>query len=365
MLLKMVTIATLAAASCLVPLARPAAQVTPGDPGGVEQQLLETSSAEEAREEGHAATERPTTKGEPTKVKIAIFVLDIDKIDSAEQNFSGSIYYAASWKNPALKHEGPGPQVRASSSVWTPRLVIINQQQAWNAFPSFVEIEPDGEVILRQKVWGWFSQPLNLHDFPFDEQTLSIHIAAAGLLQTDVEMIPGLGPHGRGSGIARDLSIPDFDVVSWNVEPRPYLPFEGEVGTAGFIMEIKLRRDASYYIWKLILPLCLIVAMSWVPRWLKPSEVGTSVGIAATSFLTLVAYLFAIAVLLPRVNYFTRMDQFILLATVMVFASLIQTVVTCSFARRPEFSWVERVNVWSRLVYPLILTALLLLAFVF
>jgi hypothetical protein len=158
--------------------------------------------------------------------------------------------------------------------------------------------------------------------------------------------------------------MPDFKVISWNAEPRAYFPFPGVAGTSGFIMEIDVERSAGYFFWKHIVPLCLIVAMSWVPRWLDPKEVGTNIGIAATSFLTLVAYLFASTALLPPVTYFTRLDQFILLSTAMVFISLLHTVVTCSYAKRASSPWVHRINILSRAIYPIILIGVLGASFV-
>ena len=146
--------------------------------------------------------QRPSAWGEPTEVRIAIYLIDVDAVDSANQNFSASVYYEARWKIPTLQHQGPGPRIAPTTSVWTPRLTILNQQQIWDAFPSYVEIYPDGEVVYRQKSWGWFSQSLDLHDFPLDRQTLSIHIVAAGLLQTDVTMTHLIQSQGRDSGIS-------------------------------------------------------------------------------------------------------------------------------------------------------------------
>ncbi len=176
---------------------------------------------------------------------------------------------------------------------------------------------------MRQKVWGWFSQPLDLKDFPIDQQTLTIHVAAAGLVEGDLKLVALEQAQGRQSGIHKGFSLPDFDVISWKAESRPYIPFEGEVGTPGYIMEIQIKRRPSYFIWKVIFPLCLIVIMYWIPRWLDPKESSTSIGISTTAFLTLVAYLFAITVLLPKVSYLTRMDDFILLSTLLVFVGLI------------------------------------------
>ena len=342
----------------IIPSVLAEAQTTPAQPEAIEQQAV---PAQDTTPKPELA--RPTMWGEPTEVRVAIYVIDVDGVDSANQNFSASVFVEARWTSPLLQHEGPGPKVQQTTSIWTPRLTIVNQQQAWNAFPSFVEVFPDGEVVYRQKTWGWFSQPLDLHDFPMDRQVLTIQLVAVGLLQSEVTLTPLIRQQGRSSSIAEKFSMPDFSVVSWNAEPRAYFPVSGEAGTAGFIMEINIQRSPNYYFWKLIVPLCLIVAMSWVPRWLDPKETGTSVGIAATSFLTLVAYLFASSVLLPRVTYFTRMDQFILLSTLMVFVSLLQTVLSCSLVKKSSMRSLERINLWSRAIYPIILLGVLAKSF--
>lgn len=334
------------------------AQLTPEQPTATESEEIPSSSEEPLPE-----LERPTLWGEPTRVEVLLYVIDVDSVDSAGQNFSSSIFYEARWNSPALRHEGPGTLFRRATEIWTPHLTIVNQQQAWAAFPKFVEISPGGDVVLRQKIWGLFSQPLNLRDFPLDRQTLTIHIVAPGLLDSEVAMVPMAREHGRSSGIAKLFSMPDFNVLSWKAESRPYIPFEGQVGTAGFVMEIDVERRMNYYVWKIIFPLCLIVIMSWVPRWIDPKQIGTGIGVATTSVLTLVAYLFAIGNLLPRISYFTRLDQFILLATIMVFISLLQTVATTTLAMKKTPLPVARVDRWSRIVYPIILLAILWVSF--
>lgn len=303
--------------------------------------------------------QRPSTWGEPTEVRVGIYVIDVDGVDSANQRFSASIYLQARWNIPLLRHEGPAPLVRRTTSVWTPRLVLVNEQQSWSAFPPYVEISPDGEVSYRQKMWGWFSQPLKLQDFPFDQQKLSLHLVAAGLRENEVKMVP----LEKRSGIAAEFSMPDFKVTDWRAEVRPYLPGGKPPGTAGFILEMDIERLPAYYIWKIILPLCLIIMMSWVPRWLDPAEGGTSIGISTTAFLTLVAYLFAIIVLLPKVAYLTRMDRFILISTVLVFAALVQTVVTTYLTRVGQIVLGNQINWVSRFIYPILLLMVLAVSF--
>ena len=338
------------------------AQDVRGQVGKIEE-IAEAEESSATKAEKSEELKRPSRWGEPTYVKVRLYVIDVDEVNSANQNFSASVYYEARWDNPLLQHAGPGPLSRRTTDVWTPRLVIANQQQAWSAFPSFVEVSPEGEVVLRQKVWGWFSQPLDLRNFPLDRQTLTIHVAGAGLLESDVKLVPLEQAQGRRSGIHKGFSLPDFDVIGWKAESRPYIPFEGEVGVPGYILEIQVERRPSYFIWKIIFPLCLIVIMSWIPRWLDPKESSTSIGISTTAFLTLVAYLFAITVLLPKVSYLTRMDDFILLSTLLVFLGLIQTVISTYLINFGHMAQVERINKLSRMVYPLLLLIVLAVSF--
>jgi hypothetical protein len=307
--------------------------------------------------------ERPTIWGEPTQVKIAIYIIDVDEVDSAEQSFAASVFIEARWNIPALRHEGPGPLIRSWTEIWTPRLVIVNQQQGWRSFPETVEISPDGEVVYRQKTWGRFSQPFDLREFPLDRQKLTVHVVAAGLLENEVQMLPLIREAGRRSGIAKRFSLPDFDVTSWRAAPMPYFPIEGEIGSAGFQMEIEVERHLTYYIAKIIIPLCLIIVMSWIPLWTDPRQIGSNLAISATAFLTLVAYLFAITVLLPRVSYLTRMDTFIILSTIMVFACMLQTVGITKMVKRDKRNIPKQILKWSRVVYPTIL--LLVIAYSF
>lgn len=315
-----------------------------------------------ANEPPNPEMKRPTKWGEPTEVQIRIIVIDVDEVNSADQSFAASVFYEARWKSPYLVHDGPGPINRQLTEVWNPQLTIIGLQNQWKAYPDSVEIRPDGTVVEQQKVWGHFSQPLDLHDFPFDQQTLSIHLLAPRLSERDITVVP-LDINGIPSQIARSFSLPDFDVLSWKAEPKPYYLVKADQGRAGFEMRINIARQSGYYVLKVIIPLCLIVIMSWLPRWIDPEQMGTNIGISTSAFLTLVAYLFAITVMLPRVSYVTRMDRFILLSTFIVFIGLLQTVFSMAMIRKNRADLASRVDRWSHWVYPVLLVSILAVSF--
>ncbi|KAA5538729.1 hypothetical protein FYK55_26745 [Roseiconus nitratireducens] len=324
---------------------------------------VDASTSSVILEEPKPELARPTAWGEPTEVQIGVYVIDVDEVNSADQSFAASVYLEARWNNPVLEHEGPGPKLRNLTEVWNPRLTIIGQQMLWRSYPESVEIRPDGTVVYRQKIWGRFSQPLTLQDFPFDDQELTLHVVAAGLLQDDVKIVPLVTETGTSSGIAEHFSLPDFDVVSTESMPKPYYPREGHPGVAGYLLRITIERQPTYFILKVIIPLCLIVIMSWLPRWIALDEIGTNIGISTSAFLTLVAYLFAITVLLPRVSYVTRMDRFILLSTLIVFAGLIQSTWNTVMIREEKRDLADTVRRWSRVLYPLLLIGVLVYSF--
>lgn len=110
----------------------------------------------------------------------------------------------------------------------------------------------------------------------------------------------------------------------------------------------------SYYIGKVIIPLVLIVAMSWIVFWLDPKETGTSISVGITAMLTLIAYRFAVGTDLPKVEYMTRLDLFILGSSILVFASLIQVVVTSSLAKSNRLFEARKIDVWCRGLFPVV-----------
>ncbi len=127
----------------LIPTSAAPAQQTPTQSTAPQSEETPSSPKEPSPE-----LERPSVWGEPTEVKVTIYVIDVDLVNSAEQNFSASVFYEAHWSSPILRHKGPGPLIRRTTGIWTPRLTIINQQQAWPSFPAAVEISPGGDVVL-------------------------------------------------------------------------------------------------------------------------------------------------------------------------------------------------------------------------
>lgn len=301
----------------------------------------------------HAGPElitRPVPEGGgPTIIRVALGLLDIDEIDSANQNFTANLFLAARWHDPRLAHAGPGIQMKPVSEVWNPVLLFVNQQKIWPSMPEVVRIDPSGEVEYDQRVWGPFSQPLDVHDFPADTQDFEIRIASVAS-RTDALAFE-VDPE-NASGLAPQFSLPDWEIVEWKLDFSPYAPVGSRQGVSSFALVLTARRHISHYVFKIILPLVLIVAMSWIVFWIDPRESGTQIAVATTSMLTLIAYRFMVGGQIPAVPYLTRMDTFILASTLLVFAALMQAVITSIMANREHVRGARWIDRCCRIIFP-------------
>ena len=57
---------------------------------------------------------------------------------------------------------------------------------------------------------------------------------------------------------------------------------------------LSVARRFNFYIWKVFLPLLLMVILSWTVFWIDPTELSGQVQISVTTILTVIAFAFAI-----------------------------------------------------------------------
>jgi hypothetical protein len=212
---------------------------------------------------------------------------------------------------------------------------------------------------------GEFSTSFDLKNFPFDEQELNVVLVST--IYSPDEVIFAVEP--KLSGKNEELSILEWSIRSIQPEIAP-LSFSSQDGSysqsyPAINYRISAFRHIGYYLWKVIVPLSLIVFMSWAVFWIDPSELGAQVGVSTASFLTLFAFQFSFGYLLPRVSYLTRIDIFVLGSTIIVFLALVESVTTASLAKKWKKNFAGKIDTWSRISFPLVFVFLIISAFIF
>jgi hypothetical protein len=301
--------------------------------------------------------ERPLVAGAPTKVALGLFLIDIIDIDDVEQQIATDFEVIQTWTDPRL--EGLDACRFDLSQVWSPDLTFVNSGRLFPAFRERVAVGPKGVVRYVQRYRGSLSFPHDLHAFPFDSHTIQIALMPvrqdrhAEILVVNEEHISRKG---------------NFTILDWTfgnmrarIVPTTH-PVTGETADV-FYFELPTTRQYQYYIWKVLMPLTLIVAMSWSVFWISPAKFGSQIGMSATSMLTLIAFQFAMASIFPRLSYFTLLDGFITAATALVFLALVESLATSYLVSTDRTDLAVRMDRICRWVFPLAFIAIVVLIF--
>ena len=82
----------------------------------------------------------------------------------------------------------------------------------------------------------------------------------------------------------------------------------------GIEYKIVVERKSKYYVFKIILPIILILVVCWSSIYITPREIESRLTITIVCLLSLIAYNFVIDSDLPKLEYLTIMDHIILLS---------------------------------------------------
>jgi hypothetical protein len=303
---------------------------------------------------------RPDPKGVPTKIKVGLYVIDISSVNDAEQTFTADIYASVVWNDPRLAGKGYR-KMRVEELLWYPHMILLNRRDTKRLYEDIATIDPDGNVVFIQRLNGTFSFPVNLREFPFDKHQIPIKVITAGQGPEELEITFDESIIGR----SKELSIADWVIgdVKFNKGKYYFEPRDTYLNLMNFTLDA--HRRVGFYVLRIVLPLVLIVLMSWMVFWIDPSHLEAQVGISATSILTLIAFQFTVGVLLPRIAYPTRMDILILFSSILVFLALVEGVTTSALASKGRRELALKFDMWSRFLFPAAFITVFIVGFLF
>lgn len=301
----------------------------------------------------------PESNGQPVQVKIGVLLIDVVEIDDVTESFTADLKIRVRWKDPRLSAAALGHSLEhcrvSREDIWNPDIQPINQRGTVPKGKLQSVVASDGTVSLVARVFTVLSNPLDMHDFPFDTQHLRIKMASMKYNPNEVRFITDEARTGRLEG----LSIPGWRLID-NFSDDTLAPLQGAVRDhPRFDHVIVIERQSSYYVWKFIVPLCFIVLMASGVFWLNPAGVATQIGVGTASVFTLIAFLLGLRVVLPRVPYLTRMDELVLAATVLVFLALLEVIITSRLAQNNQTQLAQTIDRYARWLYPLAFIVLL------
>lgn len=173
----------------------------------------------------------------------------------------------------------------------------------------------------------------NLSSFPFDKQKITISILSEDIRNSIIE-------YNDTSYRLVDVSFEQLSIPGWdvkNIELKNSNLKMKDLLFSKLIYEIQIERQYFYYIFKIILPIILILSICWSSVWLNRKEVESKLTITIVCLLSLIAYNFVIDNEIPKLNYLTIMDWIILLSYIYAAIPNILAIITYQFGLNTKY----------------------------
>jgi ABC-type transport system substrate-binding protein len=285
----------------------------------------------------------PVAPGTPT-VYLGVYLRDVTQIDPKTATFDVDAEIWAKWRGTFDTDE---LRVANASAEATLQKIHESADGDWH--------------VVSWRLRGPLRAELPLHDYPFDQQKLSIRFEVAT----------------RAAAIQPDLAAssiaPRFSLTGWDYTPRftlheserrypsdlGRLENEGKPTTVRAIaFELPVHRPSVMAALKLFLPLSIILLVALVVFWVHPEELEVRAGIGVTALLTCFAFQFSVAESLPQVSYLTLTDRFFLGTYAVTVIALAFSVAVAYLVRRERDALALFADRAARVVFPVVIAAL-------
>jgi len=220
---------------------------------------------------------------------------------------------------------------------------FTNNVESWGLTKTRTYPKPisfsDGRHYQCLRIEGRFFQPFSLKRFPLEHHTVSL-VIEDNTYASDRILYRFDRKH---SGLDEGLVIPGWSVTSWsgaegvhhyatNLGDESVGADGSDYGTISF--EVKVGRPVNFFLWKMLLPLLIILLACWTALLLHPSQLASRAAMTGTALLTTVFMQQGYTSSLPEVNYLVLMDKIYVVVYLLIIVSLIQVVIQGSLDKK-------------------------------
>ncbi|PAV79882.1 hypothetical protein WR25_22327 isoform A [Diploscapter pachys] len=192
----------------------------------------------------------------------------------------------------------------AGQQIWMPDSFFQNEKQAYRHMidkPNVLtRVHKDGTILYSVRISLVLSCPMDLHDYPMDQQRCVIELASYAYTTKDIEYVwKKEEPVQKKFGL--DDSLPSFILNDLNTS---YCTSNTNTGAYSCLrITFYFKRQFSYYLLQLYIPSTMLVIVSWVSFWLDRTAVPARVTLGVTTLLTMTTQSSGINAKLPPVAY--------------------------------------------------------------
>jgi len=252
---------------------------------------------------------------EPKVVHVKMNIMRLYDVRTKEQEFSVRMSMQFDWEMP--EGEDPPPESQDDGDwvpEWVPKFQVWGLKSEDRQAQLYTTEEINGKVHVHGEIMSLLviSEAFELHKFPNDCQDLTISMQST-MPTTQCKWaspIDGSLPvQIRKAGMCLD----DFELLDHY--PYTYNLFTVEHGgriCSAFSIRVKVTRQARYYIINVAMIMFLICSFVLCAWAVHPGAIPDRWGVDFNLILTAVAFKLILNDMLPRLNYLTTLDIYVL-----------------------------------------------------
>ncbi len=295
---------------------------------------------------------------EPIEVRVGTKVEQIVDVNQQSEFFKAVGSLQMEWTDPDLafnpetcgcdlkSFSGPGVNqfIGSAESRW-PDFTLQNQQGNRWLQNQTLTIAPNGHATYFERFTTDFQVNFDFRQYPFDAQELVIRVDS---LQPQelyrYATLEGFGEISVEHG-ENEFILTDFE-TSVSGEKRS----NGAI-TSRFTFSFEAQRLVSYYVFRVFVPILLIIMVSWITFFLK--DYGRRIEVATANLLLFIAFSWSLAENYPRLGYMTFLDAVMAIMFVVNALLVVYNVWLRRMEMRRQEALAERIDTVLDWAYPL------------
>lgn len=297
----------------------------------------------------------------PVVVEARFTLRDINEIDDDAETFEFTGVLALTWRDPRQSFDpataGGGEKVYQGayqfnelSPAWYPQVLLANESGMFQKDGVVLRILPDGTSTLIETVDGVVEAKFDLRRLPLDAQVLDAVFEVVGFDDGEVRLVADA----VREPAAAELTIPQWELegISVFARSRPAPELGAGRAVSQYVLRIDVLRHSFFLFRLIVLPLALIVALSWSVFWMDRSSLGDRMSISFVGILTAVAYQIVVADLLPDVSYITLLHAFLNVSFLLMAATVPINLIVGSYDKVGDHLRGDLVDRRCRWIFP-------------
>jgi hypothetical protein len=250
-------------------------------------------------------------------VKIGFYPVSVHQLDIANSTYYIDTYVWLRWKG----------EIDPTKTI-----EFVNMVEDWGRQLSFLlptpKREADGSFYQIMRMEGRFNQPFSLSDYPLDQQRLSIKVEDQTYGIDRLAFVIDT----KDSGVGDLVRIPGWNLEGWKAETfaHDYQTDFGDKDTPQVYsmvrFSIEISRPVSFFFWKLLLPLFMVIIAAIAALLIRPQLLGERAALPAAALLSAIFLQKSYSDSLPDLGYLVLMDQIYLIAYPLIILTLIRVI---------------------------------------